>query len=377
MQSAGILTFHTTINYGGVLQAYALQTVLADMGCNAEIIDYFDSEGDLSSLSPLRRLKHLVWHGLVKKMLVGTVREQRTEKFRRDHLKLSARKYSDAALLHAEPPVYDVYITGSDQVWNPVNNHGDSSYFLSFAPAGKRLVSYAASFGVSNLDAGYAEGYGHWLKCFDFLSTREFEGKEIIYRLTGRDAEVLPDPTLLLNREQWKRVTAPYQPSRPYILCYYMPGDKKVNRHITQLSDKLARKTGWEVISIGQKEYMRLHPFRKTALTSGPSEFVGAFQNASFVITNSFHGTAFAANFKVPFVVPINRAIPPEQALSSRITTLLRILQLECRLIDVDQPISEALPLEVDFENAAERLENERKRAFAFLSNVLKGQSNL
>ena len=373
MKSVGTITFHNTINYGGVLQAYALQNVLIDMGYVAEIIDYCDPRGDMHSLTPLRRLLHLIWHGLVKKMLVGSTREIRTDAFRRAHLRLSGRTYVDADTLHSDPPLYDAYITGSDQVWNPRNNCNDSSYFLTFAPQGRRRIAYAASFGVSRIQDRLVSDYREWLKQIDCLSTREFEGRQIIVQLTGRDSELLLDPTLLLDKEQWSRVAVPYEFSRPYILCYYMPGDRKVNKSIGEIASRVAKQTGWDVIGIGQKEYMRLHPFSRTALKSGPAEFVGLFQNASFVVTNSFHGTAFSVNFKIPFLVPINSDLPPEKTLSSRITTLLKTLKLEHRLLPAGAGLPGEGVIDMEFRSAERILLQERQRSMYFLRNAMEG----
>lgn len=371
MKSVGTITFHSTINYGGVLQAYALQQVLNEMGYLAENIDYFDHRRDLASLSTFRRMKHVVWHGFVKKLLVGSIREKRTEAFLSRHLRVSSCRYNDAASLHEAPPLYDAYITGSDQVWNARHNHDDSSYFLTFAPPGKKRVSYAASFGVSQIQDRLVSDYREWLKQIDCISTRELEGKRIIEQLTGREADITLDPTLLLNQEQWRQVAVPYESSKPYILCYYMPGDNKVNRSITEIASKIAMQTGWSVISIGQKEYMRLNPFRRTALTSGPAEFVGLFHNASFVVTNSFHGTAFSVNFKIPFLVPINRDLSPEKALSSRITTLLNTLKLENRLIPAGANLPAEDVIDLDFSSAERILQQEKQRSIDFLRNAL------
>jgi len=372
MKSVGTLTFHSTINYGGVLQAYALQRVLLEMGYSAELIDYFDHRRDIASLPLIRRIKHLAWHNVVKKLLVGSIRENRTEAFRRDHMRLSICKYNDAGSLHATPPEYDFYLTGSDQVWNARHNNMDSSYFLTFAPSGKKRISYAASFGVSRIHSDLADNYRQWLNQIDHLSTREVEGKEIIEQLTGRVASVTLDPTLLLDKGKWSTVAVPFTCTRPYILCYYMPGDKTVNSSITAIAAHVSKTTGWDIIAIGQKEYMRLHPFRRTALTAGPAEFVGLFSGASFVVTNSFHGTAFSVNFKIPFLVPINRNLPPEKALSSRITTLLQAVGLEHRLVKAGASLPEGNLIEMDFRPAEKRLQEEQKKSIEFLKNALK-----
>lgn len=372
MTTIGTITYHKTSNYGGILQAYALQKTLVDMGHVSEIIDYWNPQIRIAAFSRYRRVRHFVWHGLVKRMLVGIERQKRTEEFRRKYLRLSVRDYSDVETLHSDPPLYDAYITGSDQVWNPSIHNRDSSYFLTFAPPGKTRISYAASFGASQIQNRFVSDYEKWLKQIHYLSTRELEGKQIIEQLTGRDADILLDPTLLLDQEQWRRIAIPYESSKPYILCYYMPGDREVNKSITELARQVSTLTGWGAICIGQKEYMRLHPWRRSIFNAGPAEFLGLFQNASFVVTNSFHGTAFSVNYRKPFLVPINQELPPGKALSSRITTLLKTLKLEHRLL----PVGERLPVEnvldMDYQAAATILQQEKQRAIDFLRNALR-----
>ena len=140
MKTIGTITFHNSINYGAQLQTYALQKVLADMGYKNEIIDYRPPNRGKGSFSIFKKFRSYLWHRIVKKMLVGNKREQRTEEFRRKYFPVSNKKYTSLEMLHSSPPVYDVYITGSDQVWNPRITNGDSSYFLTFAPEGKRRI---------------------------------------------------------------------------------------------------------------------------------------------------------------------------------------------------------------------------------------------
>lgn len=371
MATIGTITFHNSINYGAILQAYALQKVLADMGHDSEIIDYSNPQRALAEFSRSRRLQNYVWHRVVKKLLVGTQRQKKTEEFRSKYLRRSRQKYFDAKTLHAAPPFYDAYITGSDQVWNPRNNSNDSSYFLTFAPPEKKRISYAASFGVSVIPERFVKNYGKWLKQIQFLSTREMEGQQIIRRFTGRDAEIVLDPTLLMAQEQWQQIAYHCEFSKPYILCYYMPGDKTVNKSITVFARQISTLTGWKVICIGQKEYMRLLPWKHSVFDAGPAEFLGLIQNAAFVITNSFHGVAFAVNYGKPFYVPINQGLSPEKALSSRIITLLKKLQLEHRLLPAGEGLPDQNLLDVDYQPVEKILHEERQRSIDFLKNAL------
>jgi hypothetical protein len=371
MATIGTITFHQSINYGAVLQAYALQKVLTEMGHASEIIDYCPPRRGTKALSQFSRIRHFVWQRIVRKMITGEEREKKTEEFRRKYLQLSSTTYTSAEKLHSSPPLYDAYITGSDQVWNPKNNDSDSSYFLAFAPPGKTRISYAPSFGITQIPDGLANQYREWLNQMHRISSREVEGRQIIAQLTGRDAEIVLDPTLLLDEEQWKKIAAQYENARPYILSYYMPGDKAVNESITRISRHLSAHTGWGIVCIGQREYMRLHPFKRSVFDAGPTEFLGLIQNASFVVTNSFHGTAFSINYRKPFLVPINQRLPPEKALSSRITSLLKTLKLENLLLPIGQETPIESLLDMDYRLVEPILQIEKQRSIEFLKSAL------
>ncbi len=372
MKTIGVITYHESINYGANLQAYALQKVLKVMGYDPEIIDYNNPQMFWASLSRLHWLRHVAWRNIAR-LLVGTERQEKTKRFRQKYMRISTRQYSDLETLHSEPPCYDAYVTGSDQVWNPFIQGNDPSYFLTFAPAGRRRISYAASFGLSRIPGQFTTQYGEWLSQIHCLSTRELEGKQIVKQLTGREAEVTLDPTLLLGEQHWREIAVPYDTGKPYVLCYYMPGDKVVDRSIDEIGRQVSTLMGWDIVSTGQKEYMRLVPWRRSIFGAGPDEFLGLIQNASFIVTNSFHGTAFAVNYRKPFVIPVNLALPPERARSSRITSLLSMLELEDRLVPAGESLKAGYVLDIDYRRSEIMLQKQRQKSIDFLRSALEG----
>ena len=374
MGSVGTLTFHHVGNYGAILQAYALQQTLVDMGHDVEVIDYQPNWANGSEGSLFRRMGRPVIRGARKILgVTGEERQRRTEQFRHENLRLSSTRYLDRVTLHREPPVYDAYITGSDQVWNPKIQRNDSSYFLTFAPPGKKRISYAASFGISSLPDRFVSEYRDWLGQLHCVSTREFEGKRIIEQISGRDAQVTLDPTLLLDGEQWSQIAAPYVHKRPYILYYCIWGDRLMTSSSIRIARQVSTLTGWDIISVGGRPEMKLVLWRNCVPNAGPSEFVGLFQNASFVVTDSFHGTAFAINYERPFAVIANLSLPPEQARSSRITTLLKMLGIENRLVPAGvQSVGREL-IELDYRKGQSLLQGERQRSIRFLRDALEG----
>lgn len=374
MKKIGTITFHESINYGALLQTYALQYYLINQGYDSEVIDYRNSERGIKHMAFSRKVIHYIWHRVIKRMLTGDSRQRKTTDFINRNIPLSKSKYTDFSKLHTTPPIYDAYITGSDQVWNPKNNSGDSSYFLTFAPKDKLKISYAPSFGVTVLNDKHKAKYKEWLLGIDYLSVRENEGQAIIRDLVNKNATITVDPTLLLEKEDWEKIAVPYRNKKPYVLCYHMPGDKIVNGAISKIAKQIAKKNNWDVISIGKKEYMKLIPGNKKIFDAGPDEYVGLFKNASFVLTNSFHGTVFSIIFNKPFYVPINRTLPLEKVLSSRISSLLNILSIEDRLISANEKIKLDDSANIDYKVVNNLLSKARKDSQKFLIDAIEGR---
>jgi len=300
-------------------------------------------------------------------------RQRKAERFRRERLRLSSETYLDAASLHRKPPVFEAYVVGSDQVWNPLIQRSDPAYFLDFAPPGKKRISYAASFGLSVLPEEYIDAYRTWLVQFDCLSTREYEGQRIIKQITGRDAELTLDPTLLLNNTEWSDVLTPYAHDRPYILCYSIWAQRSVEASIVHVSRRIADLTGWDIVMVVVSERIRFRPGWRRVVDAGPSEFLGLLKDAAFVVTDSFHGTALAIGNSKPFVAIVDRDLSPVQDRSSRITTLLRLLGLEHRILPAGTWHVDERVLELDYGSPSALLQSERRKSIDFLVHALGG----
>jgi hypothetical protein len=372
VKKIGIITFHRSYNYGAVLQTYALQNFILSLGYDSEVIDYKNSMLRRYHRSVFRNMLSYFWNRIGKRSLVGNSRQIKTDNFIASHVWVAKTKYTDSSVLHRNPPQYDAYVTGSDQVWNPNITGGDSSYFLTFVPKNKLKISYAASFGVTILNDEYKKKYLDYLQGIDIISVREYEGKAIVNDLIRKDVQVTVDPTLLLEKQDWEKIAILYNNKKPYVLCYHMPGDKIVNRAIILLARKIARINNWEIISIGQKEYMRLLPGNKKIFNAGPDEFVGLIRNAAFVITNSFHGTVFSIIYNKPFYIPINYNLPVEQVLSSRITSLLKMLNIENRLVPADLRFDELNIEEIEYGKVNVLLRKAREESRRFLIDALR-----
>ena len=337
---AGVLTFHRATNYGTALQALATVQVLRALGVDAELIDYRPGYIE-RTVKPLRlcragSLKEAA-SILVNRLTYGNQHEEKIGRFLRflDQIPQGTTVCQTAEMAAKEAQGYDVVVSGSDQLWNERITGQDMTYFLPFAHPKK--VSFASSFGVSQLSPERKAAIAPLLQDFTALSVRE----ETALRLVGdmlegmkqEDAPALyrvADPTLLLDAEDWKRYMQPVEdlPKDGYILTYYMI-ETDALRAVTE---KLQKETGLSVVNIKPSKRQMLRREGKNMMWAGPAELLSCYAGASYVVTNSFHGTAFAINFEVPmYVTPLPVSMAGE--VNSRLVELLAWYGLSDRWI--------------------------------------------
>ena len=323
---AAIMTLALSDNYGAALQSYGLSKVLADLGVENNVYRYQNWARITYGMSALSRMKYEGFK-VAKRLLTGGQRLKRFTAFRETYIPFTEKFYGNNDQLRQDPGDYDVYISGSDQIWNPKLFIFDYSYFLDFVPEGKKKISYASSFGKSGFEEPYKEKCGNLLASYSHISVREKSGEAIVKDLCGKDAVTSVDPTLLLTKEDWMPLTEKAsQKAKNFngILCYIMPGDSAVEAAIEKLAQQLHEKTGLPIMRLGIKEH-KVFSYKKDEvdIKAGPAEFLAYFAGAQYVVTNSFHGTAFSVNFGKEAYIPINDTLPPEKALHERVKSLL------------------------------------------------------
>lgn len=325
-----LVTIHNSTNYGAVLQAYATQMVLARFG-DVKVLNYDNAY--LSKQMRLVRFECSV-HGFLKVAhdvlrLPYRIRQLAKFKYFFDTKMFLTRKMSKTELSHGGAEGFDLYVCGSDQIWNPhvVNENGtlDDVYFLAFAPRGSKKISYASSMGHYEFLDQEEKQVFEWIKDFSAISLRESDGVEVISRLAGnQDVRHVLDPTLLLSAEEWRaavNVQANTQ-SENYILVYSVPRSSLMSNAVKYYREKL----GLKVIGIDPM-LKPIAPLDTHVRTAGPTEFVNLFANAAFVITDSFHGVCFSINFGKPFVL-----VSPGKR-SNRMVSLFNKLSLRDRMV--------------------------------------------
>ncbi len=309
MSKVGIITFHHNSNYGSMLQALALQEAIRKNGFETEFIDFVPQLKktiyELLKIRikrfPIYLLEYKKYYTLYKNRKNIVQKNNAFEDFYKKHLQVSHNTYHSMEEIKKNPPLYDGYIVGSDQTWNPYASNNPDAFYLNFVSKNKLRGSYAPSIAVSKLNLKQSERLKRLTQNIEYLSCREKHGSELLKKLTGRNVETVLDPTLLLSSSDWMKFSSANFESKPYIMQYFL-GENKQHREFVK---KLSIKTGWEIISI-PTAYMDFNDSICKQYICGPDEFISLIKNASFLCTDSFHGTAFSINFNVSFFLFIN-----------------------------------------------------------------------
>lgn len=365
----GTITFFNSENYGAVLQAYALSRKIREMGHECEIINFcnkdhgvadrygiFENSGNMKGA--VRDLLSLPKYYQLKR------KREKFKQFMKDYFILSKAAYRSDEDFRNNPPGYDAYVCGSDQIWKAEKGqYVYSPYFLGFAQhLNAKTISYAPSFGKNSVPPHLSNEIAQLLSKIMYLSVREKQGKSIIKGLTGRDAQVVLDPTLLLRSDEWGRMQkAPVAPGK-YILVYSL----QRNTLLTGLIEKIKDAAKLPVVVISATGVNFVRPADTVIYDADPGDFVGLIRNAACICTNSFHGTCFSIIHRKPFFTI------PHSTSNSRLSSLLDILQLSHREIKNTADIP-GDPLRIDYTIAEELLEAERDKSLSFLKMALEG----
>lgn len=342
------ITCHNVYNLGASLQAYALAAYLQGQGHEVQIIDYqplYLRHYRLAGVPNPRYDKPLLREAYQIAKFPGRLygrltskRKKAFDRFTAKYLPLTPVTYPDAAALRAAPPEADLYIAGSDQIWNPLFPNGkDPTFFLDFVPSDKRRISYAASFAVEHLDKQDADRMKPWLERLDAVSVRESIGVSLLAEMGVKGIQVV-DPVFLLTKDAWEKI-AVLPSMQDYILVYDFDNSPTVKASAQAISNE----TGKKIVSLFPTDWADV-----VWADAGPQEFLGAVQSAGIVLSNSFHATAFSLIFQKDFYV-VNRT----EDINARMKDLVGDLGLADRLINtVPTEISS-----VDYANAEMLLE--------------------
>ena len=361
-----IITILDNVNIGTYLQAFALAKVLEELGHQPEYIDYSRPSRDSFSRFKSSFTKKAPWHWLgtwsaiYKRSRIICHQRPFVQKY------LSPRHYVGYKNVLKHPPIADVYMTGSDQVWNSDYNQGiDKTFYLDFVPSGSKRIAYAASFGMSDIPEKEKEEIRALLEKYEAISVRELQGKKIIAGLgvNHNKISVVLDPTLLLDKEKWRRECVDNPEKSPYLLVYCVEKDRY--DAINNASRYIAASKQLKVVGVTSATIDKLSC--DTLYTSAsPSLLLTLLMGASFVIASSFHGTAFSVNFEKDFM-----SIMPDR-FNSRVDSFLNQMGLQDRKYYVGQAELSHYLAPIDYSAVNEKLSLMRNTSLDFLRDNLK-----
>lgn len=372
MSSVGIITYHAAYNFGSVLQAYATQKAIDGLGHKATIINYRPiTQRNYYELYRWKiSLKFLVKDlTMLPVQRMRRLRQERYEAFIANKMNLTEKVYVNRRELSSLSRSFDVYVSGSDQIINKHSNELESDswdamdpYLLMFTD--KRKVSYASS--PANMTLEDMKRIAPKLSMFDALSAREPDTAKLMGELTGRRVETVLDPTLLLDSNDWSKIADEAQDPLPdgYILYYTLDGTNKLIKR-TEALRALSHELGLPVLMLTPFAYI---PQEKSLLSlpqAGPCEFINAVRNASLVITDSYHGTLFSINLRVPFL-----SICDESKSAARKTAILDALGLGEHRVQSLEMAHESLS-EAKGGPRNETLANRRSESLAYFKEAL------
>lgn len=370
MNKVGIITLHRVVNYGSVLQTYALQNKMEKLGYKPTIIDYYPERLHIKGM--LKRIKNkgskyeksIILRNIARIVIFPSylIRFNMFEKFLKKYIKMSEKTYYEEKDFENNKFDFDIYCTGSDQVWNSGwNEKIDKPLFLSFAPENKRKIAYAASFGKKELEDNEKDVTRAFLKRYDAISLREKSGVEIVNDLGIENSVNVVDPTLLLCGNEWRSLSSNKYNDEDYILVYNLNRNSKIDRY----ADNLSKKTGLKIKFLSYQ----LHEFyKKGKIYCNPKveDFLALIDSAKYVITDSFHATAFSINFNTQFVI-----VYPGK-FSTRLQSLLEINHLENRVAKNEEDVG-IIDNIIDFNQVNDIMNNERKKSYDWLKKSMEG----
>ena len=385
----GIVTYVKCDNYGAELQAFALQWKLNSLGYDAEVINLekrdvdmkrnpdvikgaviqrFKKEGIKAFASIIRKAKEVRGRIAAEKRFKKEIENKHLlfEKFFDEKVKHSRKYYTLDEITNDNDLPYNVYIAGSDQIWNYIHTDRLDVYFLMFANKfTAKKISYAASVSIYDIPKKLQNDYKRYFENIDIISVRELHGADLVAKYSDKTAEVVLDPTFLLSRSEWqKEVAVNCDIEDDYLLIYTLSGSP----HIRKMALTIAARLNLKVVNIKSNYVEEPDDGTIHMYEIGPAEWVGLWNKAKYIVTDSFHGTAFSINFNVPFTTLVN----PNSMMNSRVLSILKITELESRIVyDNIDGIEIPTILDIDFKPVNAIIEKWRSKSLNFLKCAL------
>lgn len=362
-RKVGILTYHFALNYGAVLQCYALYKALCKQGHDVSVINlvtYKQEENNLR-IKKTKGIKNVILQIMLFPFLKDRI--QKKEKFQdfiKQNINCTVRYTEDNFQKNVSESNYDVIIVGSDQVWNPHIADFTDKFFLP-GEYKARKVGYAISIGTTKKEDILP--YKQCIQDFSDVGLREQSAIKTIDTLYGNELVEVLDPTFLLEESEWHEMTHTYNQRQPYMVCYFL---KKENfKRYYRIAKEIANNKKIRIIYINQRYSWRSF-YPNTLCDVGPQEFVSLIRNANYVCTDSFHGTVFSIIFRKNF----STIVDSYNSLDRRKQDILSKLGLieRCIILDEYTTYSDS---EINYEVINKKITLLREESLNFLKNVM------
>lgn len=326
----GIITYHRAHNYGAVLQCYALSTTLTLLGHTVDVIDYYpDYFKEQYATFSIKKFWRMSLKSKISylRLFIMTyrIRSKRKELFNAfiNKLPLTKKQYNEQDCMFEK---YDAVFFGSDQIWNPTLTFGEDNVFSgNFDKNGAKFIAYAASTSPKILNKEYEGYFRGIIERYNAISSREESLANYLNNIKFGTARVVLDPVLLLNENQWSEIAIEPK-EKNYLLIYTVPQSEKV----WELARMIAKEKQLEIIEV--RPNVKVNNKKNVLQTVSPEEFLGYFKYASYIVTTSFHGTAFSVKFKKQF-----STLKFGTHVDDRAFNLLSSIGLEGRMIPVEK----------------------------------------
>lgn len=362
-----LITLHRVTNFGSLLQTYATQRVLFQMGYEVETID-FVPEG----LS----FRRAIWpkgYGYLKKavkllpnIIVNTVQYCMVDKFLKKEITLSLKRYHRYQQLMQDIPNADIYISGSDQLWNTQNNNPPDdlkAYYLQFVPNNTKKIAYAGSFGRYDFSETEKKEIYKWLNEYKAVSVREKDAVDFLNNMGICDVAHVLDPTMLLNKNEWSSFIKKSRPNYKYVFVYNLNRNKKIE----ELAKKIKEIKGIKIVNFA--DTFEFIYGAKNKMFNSPKDLLYYIYYAEYVVTDSFHGTVFSINFNKNFFTY------DAPRFNSRLESVLNKFNLKQeRYIRSVEDGVDRLNDEIDWTNVNQILDIEREYSMSYLRKALSNE---
>lgn len=363
----GIITWWRN-NYGSILQAYALQSVLNNFkNTECEIISQY-SKNPANAKNFFKKLKYSGFSDTFKrafwKFCFPKMRERTVamNDFITNNLKISDSVYNESNICETNK-IYDAFICGSDQIWNPTLTKLDSMYWLTFAECQKIKVAYAPSIGVKSVSHETAEKIRNNLSSFNGVSCRELSGTKLLNEVLGDNSCIkVADPTLLAEKQIWDDISGERKISEPYIFVYFLRCGKMQRKMVEKFAEE--KKLKIVTMPILEPENAELSEFSFGDIKvwkASPSDFISYIRYADYVFTDSFHSSVFSIIYKRRFYIFPKKG----KAQMERLISLLKENGISNRIIEKYEDI-EAIK-DVDWEKTEKLIASNRKSSYDYL----------